>query len=185
MVSASARLVGALLALVAGAQVFAQPQSDPVYDGKKSSEWVVVLQNDPSARKRALAIVALGSAWSEHQYKDGLRNVGRSLRTDTSAAVRAQAATTIAGFKPDAVREIDNELIKALDAEKDPRVRKELALAIARFPEVAKKAVEQLSGALKDADPATRFAAADALFRVLGRRRNPYRRSNSALATTG
>jgi HEAT repeat protein len=107
--------------------------------------------------------VALGSAWSEHQFKDGLRNVGRSLRTDTSAAVRAQAATTIAGFKPDAVREIENELIKALEAEKDPRVRKELAVAIARFPEVAKKAVEQLSGALKDADPATRTAAADAL----------------------
>ena len=160
---ASAHLAGALLALVAGAQVFAQLQSDPVYDGKKSTEWVTVLQNDPSARKRALAIVALGSAWSEHQFKDGLRNVGRSLRTDTSAAVRAQAATTIAGFKPDAVREIENELIKALEAEKDPRVRKELAVAIARFPEVAKKAVEQLSGALKDADPATRTAAADAL----------------------
>jgi HEAT repeat protein len=107
--------------------------------------------------------VALGSAWSEHQFKDGLRNVGRSLRTDTSAAVRAQAATTIAGFKPDAVREIENELIKALEAEKDLRVRKELAVAIGRFPEVANKAVEQLGGALKDADPATRVAAADAL----------------------
>jgi len=163
MVSASVRLAGALLTLAAGTQVLAQPQSDPVYDGKKSSEWVTVLQNDPSARKRALAIVALGSAWSEHQYKDGLRNVGRSLRTDTSAAVRAQAATTIAGFKPDAVREIDSELIKALEAEKDPRVRKELAIAIARFPDVAKKAVEPLGGALKDADPATRVAAADAL----------------------
>ncbi len=160
---AATRIASVLLVLGLGVPAAAQPETDPVYDGRKSSEWVNVLQNDPSARKRSLAVIVLGNAWSQHQYKDGLRNVGRALRADTSAAVRSQAAMTVAGFKPDAVREIETELSKALETEKDPRVRKELTVALGRFPDVAKKAVGPLTGALKDADATTRVAAAEAL----------------------
>ena len=141
----------------------AQPPADPVYEGKKASEWVNVLQNDASARKRTQAVAALAAVWADHQYKDALPNIGRSLRVDTSPAVRRQAAASIAGLKPETVRAIENEVVEGLKAEKHPAVRKELAVALGRFPEVAKKAVGPLASVLADADPAARAAAADAL----------------------
>lgn len=159
--SAAVRFVLGFL-LVAG-PVAAQPPADPVYDGKKASEWVNTLQNDTSARKRALAVSALAAVWAEHQYKDSLPNIGRSLRVDSSPAVRAQAATAVAGLRPDSARAIENELIEGLKAEKDARVRKELAVALGRFPDIAKKAIGPLASVLGDADPVARAAAADAL----------------------
>ncbi|MBX9623177.1 MAG: hypothetical protein K2X82_05130, partial [Gemmataceae bacterium] len=154
----------ALLAvgLVASAAL-AQPAADPVYDGKKASEWVTTLRNDSSPRKRAVAVTALAEVWAKHQYKDALTDIGRSLRVDTSPAVRAQAAVAVAGLRPEAAGAIENELVEGLKAEKDARVRKELAVAFGRFPEIAKKTVGPLASVLGDADPAARAAAADAL----------------------
>lgn len=157
-----ARLLAVAAGLLAGAAV-AQPPADPIYDGKKASDWVNVLQNDTSARKRTQAVAALAAVWSEHQYKDALPNIGRSLRVDSSPAVRRQAAAAIAGLKPETVRAIENEVVEGLKAEKHPAVRKELAVALGRFPEVAKKAVAPLAGVLGDTDPSARAAAADAL----------------------
>src|SRR5262245_41212409 len=95
----AARCAGALAlsALVIG--FTRADDNDPEYDGKKTSEWVSIVQNDPSARKRALAVDALGKIWTAHKHKDALPNVGRSLRVDSSPAVRAQAALVIAGLK--------------------------------------------------------------------------------------
>lgn len=163
------KVFGFLLALTIGGSVgTAQPESDPVYDGKKASEWVSIVQNDASARKRAIAVVALGRVYSQHQYKDAISNIGRSLRIDTSSAVRTQAAVVIAGLKPEDVKPIETDIVDALKGEKEARVRKELSIALSRFPEVAKKAVEPLIAVLKDADPAARIAAAEALAKAGG-----------------
>lgn len=155
--------LAALAALVTASAGLAQPATDPVHEGKTASEWVSALQNDASARKRAVAATALGELWTKHQHKDALTNLGRSLRIDTSAAVRTQIAVTLAGLRPEAVKALENEVVEGLKAEKDARVRKELAVTLGRFPEVAKKAVGPLAGVLADADPAARTAAADAL----------------------
>lgn len=160
--SAAVPRLAAFAVLVAAPFALAQP-ADPVYEGKKASEWVSALQNDASARKRAVAVTALGELWTKHQHKDALTNLGRSLRVDTSAAVRTQIAVTLAGLRPEAVKAVENEVVEGLKAEKDARVRKELAVTLGRFPEVAKKAVEPLAAVLADADPAARTAAADAL----------------------
>lgn len=137
--------------------------SDPVYDGKKGSEWVDTLINDSSARKRALAIEALAKLWSNKQYKESIPSIGRALRLDTSAAVRSQAAQALGALKEVDIPRGERDLVDALGPEKEPRVRKEIVIAIGHFPAVAKHAVSQLTAALKDADPATRIAAADAL----------------------
>jgi HEAT repeat protein len=136
---------------------------EPVYDGKKASVWVDTLINDASARKRALAVDALAKLWSTKQYKDSLPTIGRSLRLDSSVAVRCQAAIALGGLKELEVKGAERDLIDALGSEKESRVRKEIATAIGHFPSIAKKAVSQLTEILKDTDPATRIASAEAI----------------------
>jgi HEAT repeat protein len=139
---------------------------DPVYNGKKGSTWVDTLVNDGSARQRALAIDALARLWADKQYKEAIPAIGRSLRVDSSAAVRLAAVRALAALpEEDLVKKGlgAKDLIDAMGTEKDSRVRRELARAIGRFPVLAKLAVVPLTGALKDPDPATRAAIADAL----------------------
>jgi HEAT repeat protein len=145
-----------------------------MYQGKKAAEWVDVLVNDASARQRALAASALGKIWAEYKYEPALTTLGRAIRLDTSPAVRVQALTVIAGLEPDVVKRplgtdkqsVADDLVAAAKAEKEPRVRKELAATMSFFPDAAKNAVDALTGYLKDAEPATRASAATALGRV-------------------
>jgi HEAT repeat protein len=152
--------------LIAGNLSIARQDDEPMYDGKKPSVWIDILQNDASARKRALAATALGELRTKHGIKDLHKDLGRSLRVDSSAAVRTQCAIVIAGLKPADVKEIESEIIEALKAEKASRARKELAILMGRYPEIAKRSVAALTGVLKDSDPSARAAAADALAKV-------------------
>ena len=149
-----------------GSSAAGRQDEDPVYDGKKAAVWVDILVNDASARKRAVAATALGELRTKHRVKDLHKDLGRSLRVDTSTAVRLQCVTVIAGLKPEDVREIESELVESLKAEKESRVRKELAILMGRYPEIAKRVVGSLGAILKDADPAARSAAADAIAKV-------------------
>ena len=167
-------LSGLVILLAFAGSSGAQPKPEPMYQGKKAAEWVEVLVNDPSARQRALAATALGKIWAEYKYEPALTTLGRAIRLDTSPAVRVQALNIIAGLEPDAVKKplgadkqsVADDLVAAAKAEKEPRVRKDLATTIGLFPDAAKRAVEPLRSFLKDADPATRTAAANALGRV-------------------
>src|SRR5205085_2654854 len=60
-------------------------------------------------------------------------------------------------------RSIASDVVDALKGEKESRVRREIAAALTRFPEVAKTAVSPLCEILKDPDAGTRSAAAEAL----------------------
>lgn len=151
------------LALALAAAAARPADSDPEYDGKKASAWVDTLRNDSSARKRAAAVVALGRVWADHQYKDALPSIGRALRLDASPAVRTQAAVAVGQLKPDDARAIAADVLDAIKGEKESRVRREIAAALTRFPEIAKTAVTPLADMLKDADAGTRAAAAEAL----------------------
>lgn len=157
----------ALVFALAPASVLARAQDDdPVYNGKKASVWVDTLINDSSARQRALAIDALAKLWADKQYKEAIPNIGRSLRLDSSAAVRTQAALALGGLKEEDIIKKGlgaKDLVDAMGMEKESRVRREIARAIGRFPVLAKLAVVPLTEALKDPDPATRATIADAL----------------------
>lgn len=162
MLPAAARSAGAL-ALLALAVAFARADDDPVHEGMPVSKWIDVVQNGPSARQRALAVEALGKIWVEYKHKDALTNVGRALRVDPSAAVRAQAAAVLAGMRAADDKFFAKDLVAALGTEKESRVRKEIVTAVAKFPDVCALGVEQLTGVLKDPDPAVKVGAAECI----------------------
>ena len=136
---------------------------DPKHDGKKGSEWVKSLIEDTSARKRALAVDALGKLWAAKRYPESLPNISRALRLDSSTAVRVQAAIVLGGLKESDIKLVGKDLIDALGTEKESRVRREIAIGLSRYPFLAKAGVANLTAALKDPEPATLIAIADAL----------------------
>ncbi len=161
---AAARAVGlcALAALATGA---ARAEDDPVYEGKTFSQWVGVTQDEKATvRQRALAVEALGKLWITDPKTKAIEHVAVALRTDKSAAVRAQAAIVLAGL-----REKDMEtygakpLIDVLKTEPESRVRKEIIAAMTRYPAVCAAGAGSLAVALKDPEPGVRAAAAEAL----------------------
>ena len=158
----AARLAAASLLLLLALPARAQ-DTDPVQDDLKASEWVKIRQTDPSARKRTLAVVALGKIAVKGNYKEAIPELTRALRFDNSPAVRASAAAAIGDLKADDARKAEAEVIEALKTEKETKVKRAIAAAVAHFPELAKKAVEPITPMLKDADAATRAAAAEAL----------------------
>ena len=138
-------------------------EADPSHGGKKGSEWVKTLIEDTSARKRALAVDALSKIWAQKRYAESLPNISRALRLDSSTAVRAQAAIVLGGLKESDIKLVGKDLIDALGSEKESRVRREIAIGLSRFPFLAKAGVANLTAALKDPEPATLIALADAL----------------------
>jgi HEAT repeat protein len=161
--SSAARLAGALTLLSLAAGFARADDADPVYEGQPVSKWIDTVQNDVSARRRALAVEALGKIWVAHKHKDAIPNVCRALRVDPSAAVRTQAALVLGGLRADDVALGSKTLIDALGTEKESRVRKEIIAAMAKFPEVCALGIEPLVGVLKDPDAAVKVAAAEAI----------------------
>jgi HEAT repeat protein len=184
MLSAAARSAGALAVLVLAAGAARADDTDPEFDGKKVSQWVDTVQNDASLRKRALAVEALGKIWVVHKHKDALPNVCRALRVDTSAAVRLKAASVLGGLRLDDIKSAggDKTLVDALGAEKEVRVRAEILAAISKFPEVCAQAVDPLTAALKDPDPAVKVAAAEALAQAGGQAKTAAKSAAPGLA---
>ncbi|MBN9119074.1 MAG: HEAT repeat domain-containing protein [Planctomycetes bacterium] len=161
--SPAARLAGALAVVGLALTSARADDKDPEFEGQTVSKWIDTVQKDSSARKRALAVEALGKIWVAHKHKDVLPNVGRALRVDPSPAVRTQAAIVLAGLKQDEIKYGSADLVAALGTEKESRVRKEIVLAMSKFPEVCALGLEPLTASLKDPEPAVKVAAAEAI----------------------
>ncbi|AMV28478.1 putative lyase [Gemmata sp. SH-PL17] len=151
------------LVVLAGSEVSADDK-DPVYEGKKFSEWASIAQTGQSVRQRSLAIDALGKIWIMERRTGAIEYVTTVLRSDKSAAVRAQAAIVIAGLREEDMKQYGAPaLIDVLKTEKESKVRKEIIAAMVKFPVVCAAGVESLTPSLKDPEPAVRIAAAEAL----------------------
>ena len=150
---------------------------DPVVADRKKSEWLDMLRTEDNARRRKVAVSALGqisSTYPDHS-KEILTAIGRALRNDTAAGVRLQAAIVL-GQSANAIldkaatrvdpRDIVTDLTENLRVEKETDVRKEVCSALGMYGIISKPAVVPLTAALADADPSVRTAAADALGRV-------------------
>lgn len=151
---------------------------DPTVNGKKVSEWMAKLREEESGRLRKVAVVNLGQAAAENAFstklvKDIVTAVSKGMRNDTAVGVRAEAARTLARLASDLMKDrnadvgsVVVDLAEGLRGEKEADVRYEQALALQRFGEKAKTAVDSLAAALGDADPRVKAAAATAIGRI-------------------
>jgi HEAT repeat protein len=144
-------------------KAFGRATQEPEFQGKKASVWLDMLANEASVRKRALAAEAAGRLWREHRYTEALAGLLRAVRVDRSPAVRGAVIQALAGLAEGDLRAAAKELAEAMSAEQDSRVRRELALLLARHEGLARAAVTGLTQALRDPQAPTRAAAAEAL----------------------
>lgn len=162
--------------------VFAAPvraaDEEPTAGGKKLSEWTAMLRESENGRLRKAAVASLGQIAGENTQdsklmKDIVTAVAKAMRNDSSAGVRAEAARAISRVASDLLKDSKSDvgsvvvdLAEGIRTEKDVEVRYEQALALERFGEKAKAAVESLSVALTDADPKVKAAVATTLGRI-------------------
>ncbi len=141
---------------------------EPEFDGVKLSEWAKLAEKDPSARKRVIAVDALGKIWLENKTnmhgKTAITHINRALLVDSSSVVRARAAIVLGGsLNKDDIVLSSKTLVEALKNEKASRVRKEIIAVMAKFPAVCLLGIESLTASLKDTDPTVKVAAAEAI----------------------
>jgi HEAT repeat protein len=149
-------------------------EEDPVFQNRKLSEWLVMLQNDarPERRRAALIAVELIGPKRSRQVVGAILS---ALRDDKEEKIREGAAAALGRMSARARKE-NNEAFKfdnirdglaiALKGDKSARVREAAALALGQLDSDARGAAGTLAGALKDTDRGTRRAAADALRRL-------------------
>lgn len=164
-----------LVLLLASIAPVRADDENPTAGGKKMSEWVTMLRESENGRLRKAAVASLGQIAADNSnngklVKDIVTMVGKSLRNDSSAGVRAESARALARVAADLLkaREADVgsvvvDLSEGLRTEKEAEVKYEEALALQRFGDKAKGAVDALAVALADADPKVKAAAATAL----------------------
>jgi HEAT repeat protein len=149
----------------------ADGKDDPEFNGRKMSEWVVMLKEDQTPRKRRAAAMSLGQIVADHKdveaiCKAALPPIAKAVRSDPSPIVREQAAL-ILGQQPAKEGAVYvSDLVECLRSEKDAKVKKEVATALGRFGVLSRSAVLALVAVLKDADAGARAAVADALGRI-------------------
>lgn len=144
---------------------------DPVFNGRKMTEWLTMLKEDSLPRKRRAAVLALGQVAAEHKEPKGpidriLPALGKALRSDANPGVRTQAAVVLGQQSPDLTPLFLADLSEVIRVEKDGEVRRELAVALGRFGKLSRPAVVPLTEVLKDPSAPTRAAAAEALGRI-------------------
>lgn len=146
----------------------ARADDDPSFNGRKMSEWLVMLKDDSVARKRRAAAVALGQIASENKEtrKFVLPALAAALRSDPTPAVRGQAAVTLGQQPPEYAGAFVSELAECLRTEKDNTVKIDVAVTLGRIGKLAKAAILPLTTILNDPDAKVRATAAEALGRI-------------------
>lgn len=155
----------------------ADDPNNPVVDNKKLSEWMALVRESDNGRIRAAAVNTLGQIATDNPervfVKDIVVAVGKAMRNDTSAGVRAEAARVLARVAADQLKDktadvasVVTDLAEGLRTEKEVVVRVEQAVALQRYGPAAKGAVTALEKGCADADPKVQAAAAVALGRI-------------------
>ena len=141
---------------------------EPTFNDRPLSGWLTMLKEDPAPRKRRAAVVALGqiAAANKAEFATALGAVGRAVQNDAAPAVRQQAAAVIGQQKVEDALVVLGDLAAAVRVEKEPGVRREIAVTLGRFGKLARQAVPALTEALADKDDGVKAAAAEALGRV-------------------
>lgn len=144
---------------------------DPTFNGRKMSEWIVMLKEDQTPRKRRAAALALGQIISDSKgteaiAKAALPPLAKAVRSDPSPIVRGQAAAILGQQPAEQGAAFVSDLVECLRGEKDPAAKKDVAVALGRFGVLSRPAVIALIAALKEPDPGAKAAVANALGRI-------------------
>ncbi|VTS07320.1 HEAT repeat domain-containing protein [Tuwongella immobilis] len=154
------------LVLLTGMMTLPQPvsaQDDPVILERKVSEWIEMLRNDKSARKRQGAVLALSRYGATE--KAVLPVMRKALQEDSSPLVRERIVTAFASLMGDAGRLVAEDLIRTLKQDQDANVRLRTAKALGVQPEAFPDAPPVLLERLGDPDARVRAACAEAIWR--------------------
>jgi HEAT repeat protein len=129
--------------------------------GKTQAEWIKILEEHKETRFRRAAVLALKS--EEFARTPELKAaLTQAMTSDKEPEVRREVAAALGDFKGEAKDMID-ALAQRLEKDDNAKVREAAARSLGRLAEFAGIHVPRLGQALKDADPATRTAAAEAL----------------------
>lgn len=165
-------LLFSLLLPVAATPLRAE-EDDPVYRGKKLSEWRSYMENGKTVQERKKGLIVLQLIGPRRSRKVVTAFLV-AVRDNTEPAIRAGAAHALGGFAAGAkedddipIDKIRDALSTALRTDKAGPVREASAKALGEMKDKAYKAVAELARALKDSHKQTRTAAAAAL-RKLG-----------------
>lgn len=141
---------------------------DPIFNDRRMSEWLAILKNDSSARKRKAAAVAVGQIANDLKdtKKFILPVLAMAIRNDPAAPVRSQAAVTLGQQPPEFSGAFVTDLAECLRTEKDTQVKIDVSTALGRIGRIAKAGVLPLTGLLKDQNADVRATAADSLGRI-------------------
>ena len=158
----------ALLFVLTPVFTVARADDDPPFNGRKMSEWLVMLKGDSIPRKRKAAAVALGQIAADQKdtRKYILPALAVAVRSDPYPAVRGQAAVTLGQQPPEYSGAFVSELSECLRTEKDTTVKIDVSVTLGRMGKLAKAGVLPLTTVLKDPDAGVRAAAAEALGRI-------------------
>jgi HEAT repeat protein len=147
---------------------------EPVFQTKKLSEWLTILQKDARPERRRAALMVVEQIGARHTGQMVPALLG-ALRDDKEEKVR-EGATAALGRVCARLRKDDSETFKfdnirdalatALKGDRSPRVREAAAVALGKLDSEARGAVAILAASLKDPDLGTRRAAADTLRRL-------------------
>lgn len=154
----TASLLSERIAKASGAQI--EVLIEAAFRLRLSEPLLDAVSGSPDLRARRLAAAAL----ARFKKVDGPDKLRIALR-DSQWLVRARAAKALSKSTP--TPNIGHALCEALEAETDPAVRRELALAASRLGE--SRAASALMTYLDDRDPDVRIVAVEALG-VLGGR---------------
>jgi HEAT repeat protein len=157
-----------LLAWVAAAMALVWPMrapadDDPEFRGKRVTEWLKVLHEDPSPKRQQAALLVLELVGPKSRFV--VPGLARELREHPEAAIRAGCATLLGKFKDQAALAVD-PLAASVKQDKADAVRESAATALGKMERIALPAVPALTSALADKHAGTRAAAAESLGRL-------------------
>jgi HEAT repeat protein len=150
--------------LLCSASPLARADDDPSLRGKKASEWVKQLLDDPKPARRQTALLALEAL--APQTKRAMEGVVLAVRSEKDADVRKEVVRLLGRLDP--MSQVAMQaLADVLREDGDAGVRETAALGLGRLDRTASRAaVGVLVSALKDAAGPVRAASAEALGRL-------------------
>ena len=152
-----------LISVQAVPRALAQDDDNPSVRGKKITEWVKILHEDPEPRKRQAALLIL--EFTGTKVKRIVPALLKEMRENSDDSIRARCAELVVKLKDDKDQtdRLIDPLIAAMRQDKSAPVREAAATSLGKLARGSTREIPDLTEALKDKEPRVRAAAAEAI----------------------